>query len=115
MNTFAIKKTLLTQVAVDSLGSLKQDSERTAPFDHRAAVVSIVEWYWTFMLDHAQLYRLVNGVDGVPIDKTILGQSAQSLCKVVAAAVRPLLGENRPRPSGKRRRKLRRRRLPLWR
>jgi hypothetical protein len=46
------------------------------------------------MLDHPQLYRLVNGMDGVPIDKTILDQSAQSLCKVVAAAVRPLLGEN---------------------
>jgi hypothetical protein len=30
----------------------------------------------------------------VPIDKTVVSQSAQSLCKVVAEAVRPLLGEN---------------------
>jgi hypothetical protein len=54
----------------------------------------MVERYWTFMLEHTQLYRLVNGMDGVPIDKAVVGRSAQSLCKVVAEAVRPLLGEN---------------------
>jgi len=46
------------------------------------------------MLEHTQLYRLVNGMDGVPIEKTVVGRSAQSLCKVVAEAVRPLLGED---------------------
>jgi hypothetical protein len=33
-------------------------------------------------------------MDGVPIDKTVVGRSAQSLCKAVAMAVRPVLGEN---------------------
>jgi len=46
------------------------------------------------MLEHTQLYRLVNGVDGVPIDRSVVGQSAQSLCEVVANAVRPLFGED---------------------
>jgi hypothetical protein len=46
------------------------------------------------MIEHPQLYRLMNGMDGVPIDKTIVSRSAQSLCKLVADAVRPLLGES---------------------
>ena len=46
------------------------------------------------MLEHSQLYRLVNGMDGVPIDKTQVSRSAQSLCRVVAEAVRPVLGKN---------------------
>jgi Tetracyclin repressor-like, C-terminal domain len=67
---------------------------------HRAAVVNMVERSWTFMLEHTQLYRLVNGMDGVPIDKTVVGRSAQSLCRVVAEAVRPLLGGNAAEADG---------------
>jgi hypothetical protein len=67
---------------------------------HRAAVVNMVERSWTFMLEHTQLYRLVNGMDGVPIDKTVIGRSAQSLCRVVAEAVRPLLGGNAAEADG---------------
>jgi hypothetical protein len=54
----------------------------------------MVERYWTFMLEHIQLYRLVNGIDGVPINKSVVGRSAQSLCKVVAEAVRPSMGDS---------------------
>ncbi len=46
------------------------------------------------MLEHTQLYRLVNGMDGVAIDTSVVSRSAQSLCKVVAEAVRPMLGKN---------------------
>lgn len=91
---FRDKEALLTQIAVDALGQLEVRLAVTLPSDRRAAVVSMVERYWTFMLEHTQLYRLVNGMDGVPIDKTVVGRSAQSLCKVVAEAVRPLLGED---------------------
>jgi AcrR family transcriptional regulator len=91
---FRDKEELLTQIAVDALAQLEARLAEKLPSDRRAAVVNMVERYWTFMLEHTQLYRLVNGMDGVPIDKTVVSQSAQSLCKVVAKAVRPLLGEN---------------------
>ena len=91
---FHDKEDLLTQIAVDALGRLEARLAEKLPTDHRAAVVCMVERYWTFMLEHTQLYRLVNGMDGVPIDKTVVGAAAQSLCKLVAEAVRPLLGEN---------------------
>jgi AcrR family transcriptional regulator len=89
---FHDKEDLLTQIAVDALRRLEARLAEKLPTDHRAAVVSMVERYWTFMLEHTQLYRLVNGMDGVPINKTVVGAAAQSLCKLVAEAVRPLLG-----------------------
>jgi AcrR family transcriptional regulator len=91
---FRDKEDLLTQIAVEALGQLEARLTQKLPSDRRAAVVGMAEQYWTFMLENTQLYRLMNGMDGVPIDKTVVGQSAQSLCKVVAKAVRPLLREN---------------------
>ena len=97
---FHDKEDLLTQIAVDGLRRLEARLAEQLPTDHRAAAVSMVERYWTFMLEHTQLYRLLNGMDGVPIDKTVVGAAAQSLCNLVADAVRPLLGENAGQADG---------------
>ena len=91
---FQDKEDLLTQIAVDALARLEAGLTEKLPSDRQSAVVSMVERYWAFMLENTRLYRLVNGMDGVPINKTVLGRSAQSLCKMVANAVRPLLGED---------------------
>ena len=91
---FRDKEDLLTQIAVVAQGQLETRLTEKLPSDHRAAVVSMVERYWTFMLEHTQLYRLMNGMDGAPIDKKVVGRSAQSLCNIVAEAVQPMLGKN---------------------
>lgn len=91
---FRDKEDLLTQIAADGLGQLEAKLTEKLPTDRRDAVAMMVERYWAFMLENTQLYRLVNGMDGVPIDKATVGRSAQSLCKMVAEAVRPLLGEH---------------------
>lgn len=91
---FRDKEDLLTQIAVAVLGQLEARLTEKLPSDPQAAAVSMVERYWTFMMEHTQLYRLMNGMDGVPIDNALVGRSAQSLCKAVARAVLPLLGEN---------------------
>jgi AcrR family transcriptional regulator len=91
---FRDKQDLLTEIAVGALKQLETMLTERLPSDRPAAVASMVERYWTFMLEHTQLYRLLNGMDGVPIDKAQLSRSAQSLSKVVAEAVRPVLGKN---------------------
>jgi len=91
---FRDKEDLLTQIAADGLGQLEAKLTEKLPIDPRDAVAMMVERYWAFMLENTQLYRLVNGMDGVPIDKATVGRSAQSLCKMVAEAVLPLLGED---------------------
>jgi AcrR family transcriptional regulator len=90
---FRDKEDLLTRIAVEGLKQLEASLTEKLPSHPQAAFLMMVERYWTFMLDHTQLYRLMNGMDGVPIDKTVVGQSAQSLCKLVAEAVRPVMGE----------------------
>ena len=91
---FRDKEDLLTRIAIDALGQFEARLMEHLPSDRRAMVLIMVKRYWAFMLEHTQLYRLVNGMDGVPIDKALLGRSAQSLCKRVAEAARPLLGKN---------------------
>jgi AcrR family transcriptional regulator len=98
---FRDKEDLLTQIAADGLGQLEASLTENLPTDRRSAVAMMVERYWTFMLEHTELYRLVNGMDGVPIDKVAVGRSAQSLCKMVAEAVLPLLGENAREADGR--------------
>lgn len=91
---FRDKEDLLTQIAVDALRQLELRLIERLPSDPWSAVKCMAERYWTFMLEQTQLYRLVNGMDGVSIDKTAMERSAQSICKAVEQAVRPLLGEN---------------------
>ena len=90
---FRDKQDLLTQLAVDAIAMLEKELTADLPPDHVAAVAKMVERYWTFMLEHKQLYRLANGMDGVPIDRNVIGKSAQSLCTVIANTVRPLMGD----------------------
>ena len=89
---FRNKQDLLTQIAVEAIAMLEKELTADLPPDHAAAVAKMAERYWTFMLEHKQLYRLANGMDGVPIDREVVGKSAQSLCTVIADIVRPLVG-----------------------
>jgi AcrR family transcriptional regulator len=91
---FRNKEDLLTQIAVEVIALLEKELTKKLPADSRAAFLSMAERYWKFMLEHKQLYRLMNGMDGVPIDNDMVGRSAQSLCKVIASVVRPLAGKN---------------------
>jgi AcrR family transcriptional regulator len=90
---FRDKQDLLTQIAVEAIAMLEKELTADLPLDHVAAVVKMAERYWTFMLEHKQLYRLANGMDGVPIDREVVGKSAKSLCTVIADIVRPLVGD----------------------
>jgi AcrR family transcriptional regulator len=90
---FRDKQDLLTQIAVEAIAMLEKELTTDLPADHVAALRKMAERYWTFVLEHKQLYRLANGMDGVPINRDVLGKSAQSLCTVIADAVRPLMGD----------------------
>ena len=97
---FCDKEELLTQIAVEGIALLETRLTENLPEDRLAALHAMAERYWTFMLEHTQLYRLINGMDGVPIDKEAVGQSAQSLCKILGHAMRPLAGENATEADG---------------
>ena len=88
---FRDKQDLLTQLAVEAVAMFQKELTADLPADHSAAATKMAERYWTFMLEHKQLYRLANGMDGVPIDRDVVAGSAQSLCTVIAGIVRLLM------------------------
>jgi AcrR family transcriptional regulator len=90
---FRDKEELLTQIAVEAISTLERLITENLPKDSQAAILMMVERYWTFMLEHTQLYRLINGMDGVPIDKDAVSRSAQNLCRVIGETVQPLAGD----------------------
>ena len=66
---FRDKEEILTELAIEGQLSLAKDLTTGVPADAHAAILSMVERYWSFMLKNKQLYRLMNGMDGVPIDR----------------------------------------------
>src|SRR3569833_54782 len=66
---FRDKEDVLTQIAMEAIATLETRLTENLPADGVAAVSTMTERYWTFMLENTQLYRLINGMDGVPIDK----------------------------------------------
>ena len=66
---FRDKEEILTELAIEGQLSLAKDLARDLPADAHAGILSMVERYWSFMLENKQLYRLMNGMDGVPIDR----------------------------------------------
>jgi hypothetical protein len=46
-----------------------------------------VQRYWSFMLEEPQMYRLMNGMDGVPIDREKVGSLARGSFGAAKAAL----------------------------
>jgi AcrR family transcriptional regulator len=90
---FRDKQDLLTQLAVEAMAMFEKELTAGLPADHSDAATKMAERYWTFMLEHKQLYRLANGMDGVPIDRDVVASSAQSLCTFIVGIVRPLMAD----------------------
>lgn len=91
---FRDKEDLLTQIAVEAILLVEAKLSENLPANAQAAALIMIERYWKFMLEHPQLYRLTNGMDGAPIDKEEINRSARSLCKLIGSAVQPLAGKN---------------------
>jgi AcrR family transcriptional regulator len=90
---FRDKQDLLTQIAVEAIALFERELKANLPAEKVDAALRLVEQYWMFMLEHRQLYRLMNGMDGVPIDRRVVSKSAQPLCTLIADVVRPLMGD----------------------
>jgi len=91
---FRDKEHLLTDIAISGLIQLHACLAADLPKASRLAAIMMMERYWTFMIENTQLYRLMNGMDGVPIDNEKVGRSAQSLCLFIERVLRPLLGKD---------------------
>ncbi len=88
---FRDKQEILTQLAMEGQLSLAKELVRELPEASDDAVRLMVERYWTFMLENKQVYRLMNGMDGVPIEREKVGNVAQDSFEAAKAILRAWL------------------------
>jgi AcrR family transcriptional regulator len=74
---FRDKQEILTELAIEGQLSLAKELARELPQEHDAAVLVLVQRYWSFMLEQPQIYRLMNGMNGVTIDREKVGSIAR--------------------------------------
>jgi AcrR family transcriptional regulator len=93
---FRDKEEILTQLAIEGQLSLAKELARELPKAPEAAVLLMVERYWSFVLKNKQIYRLMNGMDGVPIDRARVGSIARGSFEAAKAALRAWLVQGNP-------------------
>ncbi len=97
---FRDKEEILTQLAIEGQLSLAKELARELPKAPGAAALLMVERYWSFMLENKQVYRLMNGMDGVPINRKRVGSIAQGSFEAAKAVVRAWLIEENAEADG---------------
>lgn len=88
---FQDKQEILTELAIEGQVALARGMLRDLPADPYRAVLSMVERYWSFMLENTQLYRLMNGMDGVLIGRDRVTAAAQDSFEAATAILQAWL------------------------
>jgi AcrR family transcriptional regulator len=97
---FRDKEDILTQLAIEGQLRLAKELATELPKAPDAAVLLMVERYWAFMLKNKQIYRLMNGMDGVPIDRKKVTSIAQNSFEAVQSTLRAWLVQGNAAPDG---------------
>jgi AcrR family transcriptional regulator len=97
---FRDKEDVLTQLAIEGQLCLAKNLAKDLPKAPDAAVLLMVERYWSFMLKNKQIYRLMNGMEGVPIDREEVGTIAQRSFEAAKAVTRAWLIEENAEADG---------------
>jgi AcrR family transcriptional regulator len=85
---FRDKQEILTELAIEGETALAKALLRDLPENPYEALLSMTERYWSFMEENKQLYRLMNGMDGVTIDEDRVTPFAQDIFEGATAIVR---------------------------
>jgi AcrR family transcriptional regulator len=88
---FQDKQEILTELAIGGQVALAKEMMSNLPADSYRALLSMVELYWSFMLENTQLYRLMNGMDGVLINRDRVTAAAQDRFEAAIAILRAWL------------------------
>jgi AcrR family transcriptional regulator len=84
---FRDKQELLTELVIEGQTALAEAILTDLPADPFPAILSMVERYWSFILENKQLYRLMNGMDGAIIEKERVTAVAQRIFEPAIAIV----------------------------
>jgi AcrR family transcriptional regulator len=88
---FQDKQEILTELAIEGQAALAQQILRDLPADPYLAILAMVDRSWSFVLKNRQLYRLMNGMDGVLIRRDRVTAVAQAAFESATAIVQARL------------------------
>lgn len=60
---------------------------RTSTEGHEQRLWNMAEAYWQFAIRNPELYQLMNGQGGVPLDRSAIGQMVREICAITQSAL----------------------------
>lgn len=96
---FRNKEDVLTQLAVEGLEDLNRELRKEVSTGPDTVILVLADRYWIYMREQSQMYRLMNGMDGVPVDGKVLGAAARGVCEVTGTAIRHWLAAQNLNPA----------------
>jgi AcrR family transcriptional regulator len=86
---FANKEDILLELLRDGFRQLTASIQQTrmSTPDREEQVLKLADAYWQFALSNPELYQLMHGLAGVPLDRTVTRQAVQEVCMTAEEAL----------------------------
>jgi AcrR family transcriptional regulator len=86
---FANKEDILLELLRDGFRQLtaRMQQARTSTAKPEEQAMRIADAYWQFAISNPELYQLMHGQAGVPLDKAVIAQAVQGVCVTAQEAL----------------------------
>lgn len=86
---FASKEDILRQLLQDGFRQLTATMQQasTSVEDQEERLFKIADAYWEFAISNRELYQLMHGLGGVPLEMTTIGDAVQDVCRTAQEAL----------------------------
>lgn len=86
---FANKEDILLQLLQEGFRQLTATMQqaRTSIEDREERLLKIADAYWKFAISNCELYQLMYGLGGVPLDMTAMAYAVQEVCMTAQEAI----------------------------
>lgn len=86
---FKSKEDILLEILQEGFRQLTATMQqaRTSAENGEERLLKIADAYWQFATNNRELYQLMHGLGGVPLDKTAIAQAVQEVCTIAQEAI----------------------------
>lgn len=86
---FKSKEDILLEILQEGFRQLTATMQqaRTSAENGEGRLLKIADAYWQFATNNRELYQLMHGLGGVPLDKTAIAQAVQEVCTIAQEAI----------------------------
>jgi AcrR family transcriptional regulator len=86
---FASKEDILLQLLQEGFRQLTtaMQQARASREDREEGLLKIADAYWEFALSNRELYQLMHGLGGIPLDRNAIAHAVQEVCMTAQEAI----------------------------